>query len=71
MSDKDNFHWTPGEPLPVLPLHTISLRDYFAGQAIQGLLSRGEYGSAKGTETAYQIADAMIKSRNKQPPPGE
>jgi len=49
----------------------MSLRDYFAGQALQGLLCMG-YGKADGpdgikygAETAYKFADAMIAERVK------
>ena len=47
----------------------MTLRDYFAGQALQGVLSSlapGEwmnYGDA--SEHAYHFADAMIQERNK------
>lgn len=47
----------------------MTLRDWFAGQAMQGVLSSlapGEwmsYGDA--SEHAYRFADAMIRERNK------
>jgi hypothetical protein len=44
----------------------LSIRDWFAGMAMQGLLSNsGEhYGYQEGLErTAYQIADAMLEAR--------
>ena len=82
MSDKDNLHWTPGEPLPELPLHTISLRDYFAAHAPEGVPlhytgpsnpEAKDYEKAidlwahHHTKVAYAWADAMLESRDKQP----
>lgn len=46
----------------------MSLRDYFAGQALHGLVtSHGLWeGSPTGaSETAYKFADAMLKEREK------
>jgi len=42
----------------------MSLRDWFAGQALVGLLQVGSKDSALGfAERAYIIADAMLKVR--------
>jgi hypothetical protein len=49
----------------------MSLRDYFANSAMQGLMSmenKGTYGTLeecyqKIAETSYAIADAMLKER--------
>lgn len=45
-------------------LHGMSLRDYFAGQAIMSLIdedsTRSDFYIA---QRAYEIADAMIKAR--------
>lgn len=46
----------------------MSLRDYFAGQAIAGLMAAGEYnesreGYSRNAKDAYEIADAMLKAR--------
>ena len=41
----------------------LTLRDYFAAQALIGL--RGEGGSESCAEWCYRMADAMIKERNK------
>ena len=60
----------PGRPWSQLanPVDSgMDLRDYFAGQALQGLLS-----TVKGEEwiedevasVAYAVADAMMKARN-------
>ncbi|MFD2755977.1 hypothetical protein [Comamonas terrae] len=60
------------EPVPT-ELHTgISLRDYFAGLAMQGYLASFdphgepvEY-ATKIAEDAYALADAMLKVRESQ-----
>ena len=46
------------------------LRDYFAGQVIEGLLADGGWGGDLSyfedvAEGAYRMADAMIKAREK------
>ncbi len=52
----------------------MSLRDYFAGEALKSLpvsaeeyhdLKAGYQGSAKRAAIAYQIADAMLAEREK------
>lgn len=48
----------------------MTLRDYFAAKAMQGMLSapRGKFGHRTGAaavEDAYAIADAMLKERDK------
>lgn len=48
----------------------MTLRDYFAAAALQGLLASREFGGAagndpdKGAAWAYQMADAMLNSRS-------
>ena len=53
---------------PVSPYKSgMTLRDYFAAQAMQGLLSDG-VGSLSDEELAdwaYKLADAMMKARDK------
>ena len=45
----------------------MTLRDYFAGCAVSGLLSRGEYsGFDKIAAWAYLTADAMLAERVKE-----
>ena len=49
--------------------HAVSmkLRDYFAAQAMQGLLTAeivGEYTNEHVAEISYRIADAMLKARD-------
>lgn len=43
----------------------MSLRDYFAGQALAGLTNRSNDIITVIAEEAYLIADAMLKERNK------
>ena len=43
----------------------ITLRDYFAGQAIMGMIL-SEISDEKIAEWAYAIADAMLKERAKE-----
>ena len=60
-----NQQWSPG----------MSLRDWFAGMALQGLLAAEAHPRSIGTtyelqeqipEHAYKFADAMIAERNNQ-----
>lgn len=41
----------------------MSLRDWFAGQALAGLMVRG---ALQAEATAYLVADAMLREREKQ-----
>jgi len=46
----------------------MTMRDHFAGLAMQGLLTAeivGDYSNEHVAEIAYVIADAMLKERNK------
>jgi hypothetical protein len=44
----------------------MSLRDYFAAAAMQGLMARfGAYGAGTIAHVAYIVADAMIAERDK------
>lgn len=45
----------------------MSLRDYFAGQALMGILAfpRREISTLAVCQQSYQIADALIAERNK------
>ena len=47
--------------------HGMTLRDYFAAKAMQGILSGYTHGSIPPTESltsaSYKIADAMLKAR--------
>lgn len=47
--------------------HGMSLRDYFAGQALNGLLAQNYAGFVDVTvEGAYELADAMLAEREKE-----
>lgn len=43
----------------------MSLRDYFAAKALQGLLSGRNHIAEVSVQLAYEYADAMIKEREK------
>ncbi len=48
------------------PQNGMTLRDYFAAKAMQGMLAEnggGAVGNDKLAEFAYHLADAMIKAR--------
>jgi hypothetical protein len=48
----------------------MTLRDWFAGQALAGLLGNSNYGppnSKEDANMAYLIADAMLKAREVKP----
>ncbi len=70
--NKDDFrHWdypilTVSDimPQPITPA-TLSLRDYFAGQALFGLMAMYPLSDVQVAKRAYQYADAMLKERNK------
>ena len=47
---------------PAINYHGISMRDYFAGKAIEALIVRG-WGLENASGKAYEIADAMLKAR--------
>ena len=47
----------------------MSLRDYFAGQALAGLLTQlaeDEFGPGHFAKASYEMADAMIAARNQK-----
>jgi hypothetical protein len=43
----------------------MTLRDYFAATAMQGLLANGNTRGANLIRLSYQIADEMMEERNK------
>lgn len=51
------------QPVPSV-IHGISLRDYFAGCAITGLLA-ADYHAVNAVVHAYEAADAMLQEREK------
>ena len=42
----------------------MTIRDYFAAKAMQGICARVQWSSRGIAETAYDIADAMMEARN-------
>ena len=52
----------------------MDLRDWFAGQAVIGLLMAelvGDYSNEHVADISYRIADAMMKQRNYKEVPNE
>ena len=47
----------------------MTLRDWFAGQALAGLLREGIdiYGTGDTASTAYKVADTMLRAREVKP----
>lgn len=59
--------WLEGKP-PLIPLPPMSLRDWFAGQALAGeAATQGDciWKAADLAERAYAVADAMLAEREK------
>ena len=66
----------PAFPIPYLPYTPkefismgMSLRDWFSGMALQGILAShdGDWDIPYLTATAWQMADAMLKHRETHP----
>ena len=55
--------WTV--PIPTPP--AISLRDWFAGMAMQGTIPIDDNGATNTAIRAYRLADAMLKAREDKP----
>ena len=52
------------------PIDNITLRDYFAAAAMQGLLTSeivGDYFNKHVANIAYMVADAMLEERERDP----
>jgi hypothetical protein len=50
------------------PIDNITLRDYFAAAAMQGLLTSeivGDYSNKQVANIAYMVADAMLEERQR------
>ena len=63
----DDIHWY-GQKIP----ESVTLRDYFAAAALQGLLSimakdYDAFFSNKLAHACYETADAMLKAREAKP----
>ncbi len=62
----NTFSYQPMQHYPAAVVPQISLRDYFAAAALQGLLAYdGDCSTAIGL--AYHTADAMLDWRKKNP----
>ena len=61
---------TPAFPTAMNQTEGMSLRDYFAAKALQGMFASGNIPkSARDdelAEVAYEMADAMLKARDEQ-----
>lgn len=64
MGDVDGGPAFPAEA--VLHNKGMTLRDWFAGQALVGKLAHGEVGAAGVSRRAYEYADAMLAARSKE-----
>ena len=58
------FPTHPDSPASPAGYLGMSLRDWFAGMVLQGMLA-GEMTSAKHAEQAYAFADAMLTQRER------
>ncbi len=58
----DDIHWY-GEKIP----ESVTLRDYFAAAALQGMNLDFNFSCTTYAMDAYKIADAMIKAREVKP----
>ena len=67
MKKHNNEAAFPNEGLDDNEYNGMTLRDYFAGQALPGILrlARGPDSNELMAEAAYTIADAMLKERGK------
>ena len=54
--DQENNH-------EILPSKGMTLRDYFAAKAMQGIQARVNWEIQNVAELAYEQADAMLKAR--------
>ena len=66
------FSYQPMQPYPAAVVPQISLRDYFAAAALQGLLSimakdYDAFFANKLAHACYETADAMLKAKEAKP----
>ena len=62
MSNESAFPWSVDDGQKIVGNIGMTLRDYFAAKAMQGILFEG-LNEAETAENAYAIADAMLKAR--------
>jgi hypothetical protein len=57
-----------GDSIKFNVTHGITLRDYFAGQALAGILASANFGNVKDWigAKAYEVADSMIAARERK-----
>jgi len=66
MSQKPNMSGPEFEPGQIpWPIDNISVRDYFAGQALSRLAETDFYHAKEVTEICYKYADLMLEWRDK------
>jgi len=54
--------------MKTVPIEKITLRDYFAAQAMQGMMVDVEQPKCNYiAKTAYEMADAMLEARKNDP----
>jgi len=66
MSNQSAFPWAIDDGQKIVGNKGMTLRDYFAAKAMQGIVSRGIIDSAPietYANNAYKMADAMLKAR--------
>lgn len=62
--DEYKYEYSPAFPTDYDAEDGMSLRDYFAAKAMQGLIACGLDAPAPTVaESAYRLADAMLKAR--------
>ena len=57
---------TGGPAFPVGNVNGMSLRDYFAAKAMQGLVANNNTNPFEISKAAYVVADAMLEARQKK-----
>lgn len=68
---KAGHEWEQGQWVPAQADDGMSLRDYFAAAALQGMLAENGGGTKNNTElaaVAYSVADAMLAVRGQKQP---
>ena len=61
-ASRGNNYFTGEEDVVVDPQRGMTLRDYFAAKAMQGILFEG-LDESETAKNAYAMADAMLKAR--------
>jgi hypothetical protein len=67
MKNQSAFPWTADDGEMIQGEKGMTLRDYFAAKAMQGMMADGQafrlVAESTLANTAYEIADAMLKAR--------